>query len=87
MEILLLLSACSNDILDVIENSYAGDTITLNITNSSGQSKEYTVKLKANVGESSYNLTTKGFSDSETPKLPEQGGNNGGGTFNFPKGE
>lgn len=77
----------SDDILDVIENSYAGDTITLNITNSSGQSKEYTVKLKANVGESSYNLTTKGFSDSETPKLPEQGGNNGGGTFNFPKGE
>ena len=77
----------SDDVLDVIEDSYAGDTITLKITHSNGEEKEYSIKLKANVGESSYNLTTKGFSDSETPKLPGENGNNEGGTFDFPKGE
>ncbi|MCQ2455423.1 MAG: trypsin-like peptidase domain-containing protein [Clostridia bacterium] len=70
-------------ILDVIEESSAGDTIVLKIQNSKGKSKDYKIKLKANVGESSYSLTEKGFSTSETPKFPD----NNGGTFDFPQGE
>ena len=59
--------------LDVIEESKAGDKIKLTILNSSGVSKEYEVTLRANVGESSYSTKENNSSN--------------GGTFDFPSGE
>lgn len=68
-------------ILDVIEESKAGDKLTLTVLSSSGTSKDYTVTLKSNVGESSYTLTPKQKGESDNS-------NEGSGSeFNFPFGE
>ncbi len=86
-------------ILDVIDESHAGDTITLTVLNTKGKSRDYKVKLKANIGESSYSLEKSKDKDngSKVEKLPNNGGDDGifsipdggsdGGTFNFPDGE
>ncbi len=71
--------------LDVIEDSYASDKITLTIVDkNSGEAKEYKVKLKANIGESSYSSQK-----SQTNEIPgsDKSKDGEGGTFNFPKGE
>ena len=64
-------------VLDVIEECRAGDKIVIVVILTNGSSKEFTVKLRANVGQSSYSETIK-----------ESGNNNSsGGEFNFPFGE
>ena len=63
-------------VLDIIEQSSAGDKITVTAV-SGGKSVTYDAVLKANTSESSY---TTG-----TGKTPE--GSSGGGTFDFPFGE
>jgi len=72
------IEVTSDDIvLDIIENSRAGDTITVTVKTKDGKDKTVEAVLKANIGESSYVLT-------------ESEGNKdgiGGGTFDFPDGE
>lgn len=69
----------SDDIvLDIIEQSKAGDTITVTVLTKKGETKEVTAVLKANISESSY--TTVDKTDGK-----ENG--TGGGTFDFPFGE
>ena len=41
-------------VLDLLEESYAGDIVKLTVVSANGNSKTYDVKLKANIGESSY---------------------------------
>ncbi len=67
-------------VLDIIEESRAGDKINLTVLSQSGMSSDYTVKLKANVGESSYTLKITNNDESDSY-------GNSGGTFNFPFGE
>ena len=65
-------------VLDIIEQSKAGDTITITAVSQNGISNDYTVKLKANVGQSSYT----------TEEIPSSSNDsNSGGTFDFPFGE
>ena len=74
----------SETVLDIIDDSYANDTIKLTIVDPKGNSKEYSVKLKANIGESSYSTEKK-----EIETIPPGESGNGGNDkeFNFPKGE
>lgn len=58
--------------LDIIEDSKAGDKIQVTVMNAQGESANYEVTLKANVGTSSYNSAESKSS---------------GGAFNFPDGE
>ena len=72
------IQVTSDDIvLDIIENSRAGDKITVTVKTKDGKDKTVEAVLKANVGESSYVLT-----ESESNK-----NESGGGTFDFPFGE
>ncbi|MBR6903200.1 MAG: hypothetical protein IKN39_04850, partial [Clostridia bacterium] len=69
--------------LDIIESSKAGDEITLTVLSSGGAENDYTVKLGANVGESSF---------SHQESIPDNSSSNNnfseqGGTFDFPFGE
>lgn len=41
-------------VLDFLEESYAGDIVKLTVVSENGNTKTYEVKLKANIGESSY---------------------------------
>lgn len=41
-------------VLDLLEESYAGDIVKLTVVSKNGSVKTYEVKLKANIGESSY---------------------------------
>ncbi|MBQ9965740.1 MAG: trypsin-like peptidase domain-containing protein [Clostridia bacterium] len=66
-------------ILDVIEESRAGDTITVTVVTQNNKTNDYSVVLSPNVGESSY--TT------ESIKSEDNNGSSGGGTFDFPFGE
>lgn len=69
----------SDDIvLDIIEDSHAGDTVTLTVYTSKGATVDYTVELKANVGESSYSAVANSPQNDESTQ---------GGAFNFPFGE
>ncbi len=69
---------CDDVVLDVIEESKAGDTVTLTVIPfNKGTSKEIKVKLGANVNESSYAETQQ---DEETEDSND-------GTFDFPQGE
>jgi len=65
-------------VLDIIENSKAGDSLTLTVRFTNGTSKDFKVKLKANVGQSSY---------TESLGSSEDSGQNSDGTFDFPFGE
>ncbi len=78
--------AITNDdiILDVIEDCKAGDTITLTVVSKNGKQTDYSVKLKANIGESSYSeVITQSGADSQQNSSESSGG----GTFDFPFGE
>jgi serine protease Do len=70
-------------ILDIIEQSKAGDTVEVTIVTAEDQTKTVKVELKANVSESSYIAQEQIL---ENPQGESSGGNNGG-TFNFPFGE
>lgn len=63
-------------VLDIIEESSAGDTISVTVITSSGTTKTIDAVLKANTSESSY--TT-----SDSQEAPS----NNGGAFDFPEGE
>lgn len=64
-------------ILDVIEDSKAGDTLSLTVLFSDGSEADFDVKLRANISESSYTTTIK----------QDAQGDSSGGTFDFPDGE
>ena len=70
-----------NVILDIIENSKAGDKISITVVSKNGRASDYDVVLKANIGESSY--TTEKIPDTSS----EQSSGSNGGTFDFPFGE
>ena len=70
-------------VLDIIDQSLAGDTISVTVVTNSGKTKTVEAVLKANIGESSYNATES---------LKDNSGENDdnsedGPTFNFPFGE
>ncbi len=84
--------AIANDeiILDVIEDSYAGDKLVLNVLHTNGDEYEYEVTLRANISESSY---SDKLPDREIPnptpdtnQSPENERPDGG-KFDFPYGE
>ncbi len=64
-------------VLDVIEECKAGDSVTVTVYHTDGNTAEYTVKLGANIGESSYSEVLETEDDSSAS----------GGTFDFPYGE
>lgn len=73
----------SDDIvLDIIEESSAGDKITVTVLNTKGNEVTLSAVLKANIGESSYSSV---INSAESSDENSQGGS--GGTFNFPFGE
>lgn len=67
---------CDDVVLDIIEESRAGDPVTLTVKSLNGNVKEIKIKLGANVSESSYVLTEE-KEETETDD----------GTFDFPQGE
>ena len=67
-------------ILDVIEDSKAGDTISLTVLMSNGNEVDFNVKLKANTSDSSYSSTI-------TEQKDNSSDSSSGGTFNWPYGE
>lgn len=68
-------------ILDIIEDSKAGDTISLTVLTKDGDTEEIEVQLKANVSDSSYSTA----SDNGSQFSSENGSSNG--IFNFPQGD
>ena len=68
-------------VLDVIEDCKAGDIISLTVIMSDGSEADYDVKLRANIGESSYSTA---IGEREEPSDDTQ---SGGGIFDFPYGE
>ena len=68
--------------LDVIDSSKAGDQITVTVLSSDSQT-DYTVKLSANIGESSYKAKE---SDTDTSSKDDNSSDSDDGTFNFPFG-
>lgn len=70
-------------ILDVIEDCKAGDTISLTVLLSNGDEVDLEIKLRANIGESSYSAV---IGDREVPENND-GEQSGGGKFDFPFGE
>ena len=64
-------------VLDIIDDSKAGDKVTLTVI-SSGSTREYEATLRANIGESSYKTQS---SDDDGSSFSS------GGSFNFPQGE
>ncbi len=67
---------CDDVVLDIIEESRAGDPVTLTVKSLNGNVKEIKIKLGANVSESSYVLTEE-KEETETDD----------GIFDFPQGE
>ena len=80
-------------VLDIIEESSAGDKVKVTIVTQEGKSKTVEVELKANVSESSYSNTESNKEESnileKDPDIfgKEDDSSNGGGIFNFPFGE
>lgn len=73
------IKVTSDDIvLDIIEQSKAGDTIQVTYVNTKGESKTVNAVLRANIGESSY---------SQIQEKPNKDSDKNGGTFDFPFGE
>ena len=73
-------------VLDIIEASSAGDTVTITVSKTNGSTAEYTVKLLANEGTSSYKTEEEQIKENEdnTEETPD---NSGDKAFNFPFGE
>lgn len=70
-------------VLDIIEDCKAGDTISLTVLLKNGNEADFDVKLRANIGESSYSSVVgerEEASDKDESKP-------GGGIFDFPGGE
>lgn len=65
----------SSVVLDIVENSKAGDIITLTIISESGATRTVQAELKANPGQSSYKTSDN------------SGSQNNNGIFDFPQGE
>ena len=65
--------------LDIVDESRAGDTINITVSSANGNTSSYDIKLKANIGESSY-------SDTINQDNSDNNSSNGG-TFNFPNGD
>ncbi len=76
--------AISNDdiMLDVIDECRAGDKVTVTVKTKDGATKELTITLKANIGESSYKEKLSQKDDDS-----EESQEGSGGTFDFPFGE
>lgn len=73
----------SDDIvLDIIEQSSAGDTITVTVVTKDGNTKTLKAVLRANISESSYTET-----ETATPNIQPLPENEGDDFFNFPFGE
>ena len=68
-----------NIVLDIIEQSKAGDKINVTYINKNGNSKTISAVLRANIGESSYSKNEQ----PPTASMP----NKNDGTFDFPFGE
>ena len=73
-------------VLDIIEQSSAGDKITVTIYTTAGKTKTVEAVLKANISESSYSLTETPSKDNSSEDSNSGSGSNGG-TFDFPFGE
>ncbi len=69
-------------VLDIIESKKAGETVNITVKTANGSVKNYTVKLKANIGESSYSTDPPEIS---TPKKSSENPNED--AFSFPEGE
>ena len=75
------IEATSDDVvLDIIEQSSAGDTISVTIYRTDGKTVTVDAVLKANISESSYTLVENDDDHSD-------GNGSGGGIFDFPEGE
>ena len=72
-------------ILNIIEDCKAGDTITLTVLLNEGDEIVLDVKLRANIGESSYSAEIGSREETQIPPQGNQG--SGGGKFDFPDGE
>lgn len=70
-----------DEVLDIIEQCSAGDTITVTVVTTKNATKTFKAELKANIGESSY--STKEASNNNN----SNSSNSQGGTFDFPFGE
>lgn len=70
-------------VLDIIDNSSAGDKISVTVITKSGAEKNFEATLKANIGESSYSTDIKAGSSGNSSSESSSDG----GTFNFPFGE
>lgn len=74
------IKVTSDDIvLDIIEDSSAGDKVSVTVITKTGRESVFDVTLKANTGESSYSSEIDSGSGSSS--------GSSGGTFNFPFGE
>ncbi len=71
-------------VLDVIEDSRAGDSIELTVLHSNGNISDYVVKLRANISESSYSNV---IGDRQNPADGQNSQDSNGGIFDFPYGE
>ena len=75
-------------VLDIIDQSLAGDTITVTVVTNSGKTKTVEAVLKANIGESSYNATESlKENDDKDNRGEKDDDSEDGPTFNFPFGE
>lgn len=70
-------------VLNIIEDSRAGDKITIEAVTSNGSTVDLEVKLSANVSESSYSTEDPAKQEDNS----SEDNSSGGGTFNFPFGE
>lgn len=72
------IEVTSDDVvLDIIEESSAGDKVSVTVVSKTGKESTFDITLKANTGESSYSSEINSDSSS----------GNSGGTFDFPFGE
>ncbi len=71
-----------NIVLDIIENSIAGDKISVTVLTKKGDEITLNAVLKANISESSYTTNIKPNNDSDNSSSDSSGG-----TFNFPFGD
>lgn len=77
------IEVTSDDIvLDIIEESSAGDKISVTVLNTKGNEVTLEAQLKANTGESSYSTVIDSYENKD-----DNSSDGSGGTFNFPFGE
>lgn len=79
------IEVTSDDIvLDIIEDSSAGDSIKVTVITKAGSEKTFDAVLKANTSESSYSTKIESNNNQDGSQGSDS---SGGGTFNFPFGE